>query len=106
VTDTAVESAPSAPEPQEGTPGHFAAWAEKHLEPLLADFRADAADARAKAGSALAAVQKAAPVLEKVASILAASVKAGTLPAEIVADAEAAAAEASGVAADLASFIA
>jgi hypothetical protein len=98
-----------APEPEEGTaivatPGHFAAWAEKHLAPCLADIRSDVADIEVKAGTALAAVQKAAPVLEKIAALVEKSVKAGTLPAEIVTEAESVALEAAGVARDLAAF--
>ena len=54
-----------APEPiaEQGTaivatPGHFAAWAEKHLEPYLKDLRADIADARIKAEDAAAKAEK------------------------------------------------
>jgi hypothetical protein len=93
---------PPAPEPvpvPEGGPlTHVEAWFAKHVFPGIADIRI-------KSENALIAVTKAAPVLEKVARVLEASVKAGTLPAEIVADAEAVASEAASVAAELAAFV-
>jgi hypothetical protein len=97
LTQTPPET-PTAPE------GHFAAWLEYHLAPYLADIKADLADARSKSGTALEAVKKAVPVIERVAALLEKSVKAGTLPAEIITEAEAVAAEAATVAGDLASF--
>ena len=64
-----------APVPEQGTaivatPGHFAAWAEKHLEPYLKDLRADITDARTKAGKALAYAQAHAAQEEATASLL------------------------------------
>jgi hypothetical protein len=92
-----VTTPPPAPVPvPEGGPlAHFEAWAAKHIAPDLADIKA-------KAEGALAGIQKAAPVLEKVAALLEKSVRAGTLPAELVTEAEAVAREAAEVAGDLA----
>jgi hypothetical protein len=93
-----TETPEPAPEPEAGgLLAHVEAWFQAHVFP-------DIADARIKAENALAAVQKAAPVLEKVAVLLEKSVRAGTLPAEIVTEAEAVAAEAASVAGDLATF--
>ena len=91
------------------TPGHFAAWAEKHLEPFLAEIRGDATDACMKAGSALAAARKLAPVTQEAVSIVQEAVKildpaAAPGAASLIARAEKLAAEAAGVAADLAAF--
>ena len=70
-----------APFPEQGTaivatPGHFAAWAEKHLEPYLKDLRADIADARADAARALEYAKAHAAQDEAVASLLAKIVSA------------------------------
>ena len=87
-----------APVPEQGTaivatPGHFAAWAEKHLEPYLKDLRADITDARTKAGKALAYAQAHAAQEEATASLLvkivsAADPAAGVVLAELVPEAE------------------
>lgn len=97
-TPPAPEPAPvPVPEPEGGPLTHLEAWFAKRLAP-------DIADIRIKAENALTAARKAAPVLEKVAALLEKSVKAGTLPAEIITEAEALAAEAASVAGDLAGF--
>jgi hypothetical protein len=89
-----------APEPiaEQGTaivatPGHFAAWAEKHLEPYLADLRADITDARTKAGKALAYAQAHAAQEEALAGLLvkivsAADPAAGVVLAELAPEAK------------------
>src|ERR1017187_630025 len=87
-----------APVPEQGTaivatPGHFAAWAEKHLEPYLADLRSDITDARTKAGKALANTQAHAAQEEALAGLLvkivsAADPAAGVVLAELAPEAK------------------